>query len=103
MTILWWIRNDHEDMEAELGLPSKRGKPLHQYFEMNAKQGPRGAPYCSDAKNQIFLIVLDRCVDKAQAKQVAARGAMQEGSDDVQATEYDGCCSQGAAEENRGN
>ena len=64
-------------MKAELGVPSKRGRPLREFFGKNAKQGPPSVTRYSGAKNKIVLAMLDGCVDMVQAAQVAARGTIQ--------------------------
>ena len=64
---LWEITHNPDDMEAELGVPSKRGRPLSEYFE----QALRGVTRYGGAKNKIFLAMLDGCVDVVHSTQVA--------------------------------
>ena len=71
-------------MQAELGVPSKRGRPLREFLGKNTKQGPPSVTRYSGAKNKIFMAMLDGCVDMVQAAQVAARGAIQ--TDELLAT-----------------
>ena len=71
-------------MKVELGVPSKRGRPLREFFGKNVKQGPPSVTIYNGAKNKIFLAMLGGCVDMVQAAQVAASGAIQ--TDELRAT-----------------